>query len=153
MELGFPEPTPVANANPSVRHEVNVQVPAKFTVERQPEWIEVTVDLADSKVEKITVGKNMVTGMEYTFVAYPKEGNPPAVRPGGAQISRIDFMGANHIFNRKFGGLPEEGKGYVVEMRWKIFETDIPPQHFWMPHGNGSKYKVILEGTIKQIVE
>ena len=66
-------------------------------------------------------------------------------------VSRSDFVGAHHIFNRIFGGVPEEGKAYVVEMRWKIFETDVPPQHMWSPHGK--KYKVILEGTVKQTVE
>jgi hypothetical protein len=73
-EFGFPAPTPMGNANPSVRHEVAVNVPTNLTLERNP-----------------------------------------------AQ--------------------------YVVEMRWKIFETDVPPQHFWSPHGKN--YQVILEGAVK----
>jgi hypothetical protein len=149
--FGFPLIPLVENADPSARHEVTVQVPAKFTVERKPDLMIVTADLTDPKPEKMTVGENMVTGMEYRFVAYPKGDPAPAKEDGFAMTSRVDFVGANHLFNQRFGGVPEEGKAYTVEMRWKIFETDIPPQHHWAPQGK--KYKVLLDGTITQTVE
>jgi hypothetical protein len=149
--FGFPAPTPMTNADAGVRHEVTVQVPTKFTFERKPDQLIARVDLSETKPEKMTVGENMITGTEYRFVAYAKGDPAPQEPEGFGLMGAIDFRNAQHFFNPKFGVFPEEGKPYVVEMRWKIFETDIPPQHLWSPQGK--KYKVVLEGTIRQEID
>jgi hypothetical protein len=42
-------------------------------------------------------------------------------------------------------------EGLTVQLRVKVFETDIPPQHLWEP--TMGKYKVLWERTFKAEVK
>lgn len=148
--LHFPAPTPIADANPDVRHDVVVQIPANLAITRTADSLSIATDRTKSNPATISVGQNMITGLESRLFAYPKDGPRPP-KPGGHGLGGTDFNIGTSILNTKTDGIPVPGKSYVVEIEWTIFETDVPPQHHWLP--KSGKYKVILEGTLKQIVD
>ena len=47
--------------------------------------------------------------------------------------------------------LSVQGRKYMVELDFAIFETDVPAQHMWDPHGKN--YKVLWHRTLKEVVE
>lgn len=152
----FPAPTPIKDADPSVRITQTIQVPTQLAVRRTTDRLSVSISGDEKSFEdaKIEVGSKMVTGMQCDLYVYP-EGT---ARPGQFMRREMgdgtDFKamarGAS-IFNTRQGGIPEKDKTYVVEMVISIFETDIPGQHEWSPESS-KKYKVIWTGTLKSVV-
>jgi hypothetical protein len=63
----------------------------------------------------------------------------------------LDFNLGVDYWHTKQDGIPVPGKKYVVEIDLTAFETDIPPQHDWEPHGKN--YKVLWQRTLIQSVE
>jgi hypothetical protein len=63
----------------------------------------------------------------------------------------LDFNLGTRFWHTKPDGIPLPGKKYVIEVELTIFETDVPPQHDWCPHGKN--YKVLWRRTLKQTDE
>jgi len=147
---GFPDPTPMAGANPSVRHQVVVQIPTELVIERTADSLSIALDGAKRKPATITVGEKMITGVEDRTFVYPK-GEPRPSGPGEIGLGGTDFNFGARIMHLKPEGIPVKGKSYVIEVEWTIFETDIPPQHMWSPRSG--KYKILLEGKLQKTVE
>ncbi len=151
VALGFPIVPPISDADPSVRHPVTIGVPTKLTVERTPDTLSITVDRSSLEAAEITVGSRMVTGVRSQSFVYPlgESRRPHAI--GSGLHGGVDFNLGTDFVHTKRGGIPAPGAKYVVEMDLAVFETDVPPQHFWSPESEN--YRVLLKRTLRQIVE
>jgi hypothetical protein len=149
---GFPILPPITNANPSIRVPLLVHVPTKLKIERASDRLSVEIDKSSLEATNLMVGTNMVTGVENKVYVYREGESRPAI--GGYGLGGIDFNLGTSIWHIKPDRVPinpMSTQKYVVEMDLTVFETDIPPQHMWDPHGKN--YKVLWRRTLKQIVE
>jgi hypothetical protein len=147
---GFPILPPITNANPSIRLPLLVHVPTRLKIERTNDTLSVTIDRSSVEATNLLVGSNMVTGVESKMYVYA-EGETRPTNGALGLTGGLDFNLGISYWHTKTDGIPVAGKKYVVEMELAAFETDIPPQHFWEPHGKN--YKVLWRRTLKQIVE
>jgi hypothetical protein len=145
--IGFPVIPPIADADPTDRHPVSLRVPRKLQVERRGESL--TVTIADFQTVKLTVGRNMVTGIQC-------EEN---IQHGAAVLPLRMTLGSGHtvepfehVFTRGGDKIPSSEEKYSVEYEVTIFETDVPAQHLWAPQ-RGKLYKVLWTHTFKQLVQ
>lgn len=132
------------DADPAVRHEMEVKAPTRLTVNHHGYRVNFGVDTTHLETVKVSVGEKMVTGLKYHVRIYPADHRPAEEQQLGldGQI-RFEDIGA---FTRT---LP--ARRSVVEIDLEIFETDMPAQHMWMP--GGDKYRVIWRRTLSQVVE
>jgi hypothetical protein len=141
---------PITNANPSIRLPLLVHVPTRLKIERTNDTLSVTIDRSSVEATNLLVGSNMVTGVENIVYVY-REGETRPTNGGMGLNGGLDFNLSIGYWHTKTDGIPVAGKKYVVEMELAAFETDIPPQHDWDPHGKN--YKILWRRTLKQIVE
>jgi hypothetical protein len=150
--LHFPTQTQITNADPSIRLEVLVHVPTRLKIERTTNTLSVSVDNKNFlESTNLSVGTNMVTGVQFRLSVYPASEKPPPDDQSFGLASGFDFNTGTQFFNAKRDHLPLPGVKYTVEVILTAFETDIPPGHFWSPYGKN--YKVLWRRTLKQIVE
>jgi hypothetical protein len=147
--LGFPVLPPIADADPSVRHEVTVGVPTGLKVERTADTLSITVDRDSLETTRIMVGTNMVIGVRSELFVYSEGETRPT--QGRSYGRGGDFNLGTSILHTKEGDIPMPGTNYVIEMDLAIFETDIPPQHRWSPQSKN--YRILWERTLKEPVE
>ena len=140
--LGFPSYPPIRDADPQVREKRKFQVPARLIVIRSEDRIAVSVDMKSLEEIELEVGYKMIVGFKsQTFVV--TEGRQ---KPWGGGLGGTADIGTSYL-NRTVHGIPQQGQNYVIEVKFVIFETDIPAQHMWSPEGG--KYRELWSKTIK----
>jgi len=152
FRFGFPVVPPIADADPSVRHPLSIQIPTELRVQRTED--SVTITFASFETTNLTVGAHMATGFNCETTIYRK-GDPAAWRGNGFEggldsVARLDTY--NYVFTRSRDGIPQHGEEYVVEYRLTIFETDLPSQHMWSPQ-SGKCYKALWTQNLKQEIK
>jgi len=156
--IGFPEPTPIQNANPAVTTPLTIKVPTQLKVTGEGKSLAVEVDThhALEKV-KIAVGSNMITGLQTEYFVYPAGQARPEQSCGfslDGEATDFDQLGTGlgvGISQTADGKPTVKGTKYVVEIVMVIFETDNPPQHMWDPQG-GKIYKELWKRTLKRVI-
>jgi hypothetical protein len=151
----FPEYPPTADADPSIRHEVEVPMPTRLSVQRMQSRLSVSFDLASPRKVKIAVGRKMSIGVKYELRVYEKgDARPQDAVVGYAGVrepvitSSPGFLSGTTFFNSGQGGIPAPGKRYIVEEDISLFETDVPPQHMWNV-ASGGRYRVLWRKKLK----
>lgn len=142
---------PIAEADPSIRNPVSARVPTRLKVERTDDTLSVEIDTNSYVSTNLMVGTNLVTGSDSCLYVYPIGGS----RPSQAHVEIVggtDCLLAGIWHKADRDGIPVVGKKYVVEADFTIFETDIPPQHMWMPWGS-KNYRVLWRQTLRQTIE
>ncbi len=141
----FPRPPPVPGADPDVRHEVVLLVPAALSVRKAKDgalvigWVK-----ANPLSVRVEVGHRMVVGTRIDEGVWKGDERIPAhdseTLLGGEPMGAVDGEG----FLRD---LPDaaDGKPVVLRATVQAFETDVPPQHLWSP--TGGRYRVLWERT------
>ncbi len=147
IRFGFPERPPIADANPGVRHPVQVHVLVRLHAERNKDSIVIKTD--ESTVTNLMVGGNMVTGTSCEANIY--HGDKLVTGTSSLQGGLADG-GYDATFRRALYGIPKPGEKYTVVIKLTYFETDEPSQHFWSPQ-TGKDYKVLCEQKFKLDVE
>jgi len=132
-------------------------MPARLSVQRTPSRLCVSYDLSSLRKVKVAVGERMAIGMKDELRVYVKGDAQPlhAGRFGYASInepvipfSNPDFLKSTSCLDSVQDGIPAPGKRYVIEVDISLFETDIPPQHMWMPEGS-KRYRVLWDKKLK----
>jgi hypothetical protein len=157
----FPEHPPTSDADPRTRHQVEVSMPTRLSVQRAAGRLSISYDLAALRNMKITVGKKMTIGVKDELRVYLKgdarpsryrsvlEGsmneNAPAV-----PLSDADLLKSTETLTSVHDGIPAAGKRYIVEHDIILFETDIPPQHMWRPEKSRA-FKVLWEKKLDTV--
>lgn len=139
---GFPVLPPRADANPEKRLARDVMVPTTINVERSESQIGVGIDRATFKSESLLVGENMIVGFAWeTDVLSGGKVVSTGRRGLGTPGNSVSY------YNASQDGIPRPGEKYTVEVRLTVFETDLPPQHFWSPESG--KYRVLTTKTLR----
>ncbi len=154
---GFPVYAPIADANPSIRHTVQIPMPTRLSVQRSVNSLSVSFDPASLRNVKIAAGQKMSLGLRYALRVYAKgDTRPVDAGVGYASINEaipsasLGFLKSVQILNHVQGGIPTPGKLYTIEEDLSLFETDVPPQHMWSPHADKT-YRVLWKKTLKSV--
>jgi len=139
----FPQYPPIADANPQIRQKQTFLVPGKLLVIRSEESISVSIDTSSFEEIELEIGYKMVTGCR-NQVFVTSDGERASYAYGEVSGTTVAF--GTYIMSRKLHGIPVLGKKYIVEVRFTIFETDIPSQHMWNPRSE--KYKELWTRTL-----
>ena len=150
FKFGFPLRPPIANADASIRYPVSVRVPTRLKILRTADTLAVETDTNSFESVIITVGTNMVTGVQSELFVY-MEGEAKPANGGWGLASGLFFNLGVSYWHSHPDGIPLPGKKYIVETELTAFETDVPAQHMWDPQGG--KYRALWRGTLKQTVE
>lgn len=142
FDFDFPVIPPAADANPAVRHAVQVHIPIQLRAQRLDDAMVIKAD--EMMATNLMVGSNVFTGTSIVTHIYS----------GGKRVAGTDSMqsgftdgSCDETFRRALGGVPVPGHKYSVVVRLTLFETDEPPQHEWDP-GEGNYYKVLYEEVL-----
>ena len=146
-DVGFPVIPAIADANPADRHPISVRVPSRVQVAQSGDSLTLTV--ADFQTVKLTLGHNMVAGMQCEKSIH----NGSALLPLGTTLQNsLIFEPLKEVFTREGDKIPGRDEKYSVEYKITMFETDVPSQHMWFPQG-GKHYKVLWSHTFKELVK
>jgi hypothetical protein len=119
-------------------------------VARTAAQISVEVDSDTLEEARIAVGKDMILGMRSELSVYRGD---ELVVSGYSSLTGVGGAGGKSttLLNRALDGIPQPGEQYVVVTRFQLFETDVPPQHFWAPEAG--RYAVLWTRELRKAVE
>jgi len=137
---------PVADADPSIRHPVAVQVPTVMQVVRQGNSL--TVSFPKLQTTNLMVGYKMVTGLMREDSIYR---NGVAQPRGMSLQGGFGFDPGTNVLTLGRDGIPEAGQEFTIEHRVTMFETDLPAQHMWSPQ-SGKHYRVLWTQTFRETI-
>jgi hypothetical protein len=144
----MPPVPPRADADPSVRHLVSIQVPG--AVRAQRETTSLTLVSEGVVATNMSVGSNMITGLICDPKVYRKG---EMVQLGGWSVQDGFLAGGyKQVYRREIDGIPKPGEHYVAEVTFTFFETDLPAQHFWQPQA-GKFYRVLWSQTFRAEIQ
>lgn len=138
---------PLADADPSIRHVVEVNVPSIMRVVSRGN--SVTVSFPTLVPMNLTVGDRMETGIRYkqTLHLAGVERFLSRSLHGG-----LAFNPGEVVLTQGRDGVPEPGQEFILEQQVTMFETDIPTQHMWSPKV-GKHYRVLWTQTFRQTIK
>ncbi len=139
----FQEIGPIEGADPERRHVETVAVPTALIVESKPNGTYVGFDQQSTCKLKLMVGHKMVVGCEWTLYYFRGTERVELRRNTGGSLGSL-MDGGRHVVQ----GLQEiaDVRGslqLIAEL--SVFETDIPPQHMWMP--KKGMYQLLWKGV------
>jgi hypothetical protein len=157
----FPEYPPTLDADPNTRHQVEVSMPTRLSVQRAAGRLSVSYDLASLQNVKITVGKKMHIGIKDELRVYFEGDARPAqyrsVFEGSLNenepavpLSDANLLKSMETLTSVQDGIPAAGKSYIVEHNIILFETDVPAQHKWSPE-TSRHYRVLWEKKLNTV--
>ncbi len=145
---------PTATASPeagaSGSREVAVRVPAALMVARAIDALSVGVDPTSLAFTQVTADAGMVLGVERAAFVFPAGQAPPAYGRSAVEAG-ADFTVATDTWTLKQDGIPEPGTRYAAEVRFVLFQTDVPPTKGWDPHAG--HYRALWSRTLRQAEE
>lgn len=130
---------PIAAADPAVRHDETVRLPTRLRVERDGGQVAYGVDEKSLETVTLDVGRKMVLGANIVWTARRGKDQPEWL---GEEQGSLDFGEAISTSFRRV-----EKEPWVLEAAIEVFETDIPPHHFWMP--TRGRYRVLWRRTLR----
>jgi hypothetical protein len=145
-----PAATTSPDAGPSGPHELAVRVPAALMIARAIDALSVAVDPTSLAFTSIVADTGMVLGVERTACVFPVGQAPPASGRSAVEVG-ADFTVAPDTWTLKQDGIPEPGTRYAAEVRFVIFQTDVPPTKGWDPHAG--HYRALWSRTLHQAEE
>ena len=147
---GFPQPGPVAGADPSIRHKVTIQVPTKFKFSRTNDGVIARIDETQQELVEISVGLKMLMGVQIEGYFYPSGQDRPKENNLGGSLSGASEDKVSFEWGRGPVKMDRKAK-YTYELVLSVFETDIPAQHLWSPQGG--KFKVLWTRSLVQEID
>lgn len=159
---------PVKDADPTIRHQETIQLPTKLYAgpldaetkkvlsgdgqrgQKVDDYIKVAL-LKDSLMPvEITVGFKMIVGVRTEEFIYPEDAPHPEKPNSFGYCGVENLCGGTGFLHRGGPSVPGRTYKYVVEKVIEVFETNVPPQHMWMPEGK--TFKVLYTRTLKETV-
>jgi hypothetical protein len=148
----FPVLGPVPTADPSVRRDKEFRVPTQLRVRQTGKSVGVEATPDSLATVKVTVGKDMVTGLRHEVFVF-RDAKLVLSGPGGLQSRPADNTYADiaaSIGELGSKDLPP-GETYALAVRLTLFETDIPTHHLWAPETG--RYKALWTRVLTLEVE
>jgi hypothetical protein len=147
-QVGFPVLPPIANANPALRTDQVLALPATLVAEYKTDY----VLLRPGNLEPVTlqVGSKMVLGVEATHRVHwgDEFWGDDFYKDRSGMGSPVNLARESWLIYPQ--GLPPANtpqRAVAIKTTVRVFETDIPAQHMWCP--KAGKYKVLWERTFE----
>lgn len=138
----FSEIGPIEGADPERRQLRVLKVPTALILESQGAATRVGFDERSASELKLKVGHRMAVGCEWTLYHF-REGERVVIRRNlGGSLETL--MDGGHVVQGVQEVAETQGSLQLIA-ELAVFETDIPPQHDWMPR-NG-RYRVLWRGV------
>lgn len=139
----FQEIGPIEDANPEQRQIRTLTIPTALIVEPKETATHIGFDEHSVCTLNLEVGYKMVVGCEWTLSYFRGAERVVLRRSNGGSLGALNGN-ARHVVQ----GLQEiadtQGSLQLIA-EFSVFETDIPPQHMWMP--KKGKYRVLWKGV------
>jgi hypothetical protein len=130
--------------------QLAVRVPAALRIARAIDALSVSTDSASLAFTQVAADAGMVIGVEREVFVFPEGQARPALGRRGV-VPSADFAVSTDTWTTKQDGIPVPGTQYAVEVRFVLFETDVPPANGWDPHVG--HYKSLWARTLRQAEE
>ena len=141
MEMYAAEP-PVADADPTIRHEEIIRVPTRLVFPRShPRWPTVSYDTTSVQAVVLNVGYRMSLGVRSRLFYYD---GLEAVELGRGLKGIGCLSCGGLVLHGVAEVMDRQGSAQVIE-ELVVFETDIPGQHLWQPERG--KYQELWRGV------
>jgi hypothetical protein len=138
------------DAEASGPREIEVRVPAALSLRRAIDSLSVAVDPASLAFTQVTADAGKVIGVEReVFVFQEGQARPASGRRGVSPGA--EFTLSTDTWTAKQDGIPLPGAQYVAEVRFVLFETDVPLGSGWDPRAG--YYKPLWSRTLRQAEE
>jgi hypothetical protein len=135
----FEPSEPIADADPAVRHDETVKLPTRLRVERDGDQLEYGVDEKSVVPVTLDVGRKMILGTRIVWTARRGDAEPEWL---SEEEGSLDY---GESISTSFCSV--EDAPFVLEAAVEVFETDIPPHHFWTPERG--RYRVLWRRTLR----
>jgi hypothetical protein len=139
----FEELGPIQDADPEVRQLRTLNVPMMIIAESEGDDTYISFDERSACDLRIEIGYKMAVGCEWILYYY-RGAEKVVLRHGTGSSLESMRSDSRHVVR----GLQEiadlQGSLQLIA-DLSVFETDIPPQHMWMP-GEG-KYRLLWKGV------
>jgi hypothetical protein len=143
----FAGEAPVADADPTVRHEETIQVPTRLVFPRShPRWPVLSYDSTSVQSVILSVGYKMTLGVK-TRLYYHDGVRAIELGTGVKDIGCL--MCGGRVLHGVTDVMKRQGSAQVV-VEFVIFETDIPGQHLWQPERG--RYQELWRGLATGVV-
>jgi hypothetical protein len=138
----FPVEPPIQGATPAARRREVLRLPGALRIERDAVGIAYGIDEKLLDAVALDVGYRMVLGCRIDWTLRRGEVAPEWL--GQEEISMGPPWEPTTFTSRAW--LEEASATDTIEASIEVFETDIPPQHFWSP--TGGQYRVLWRRTL-----
>jgi hypothetical protein len=158
----FPKLPPIPTADPANRSEQVFLVPSQLRVCRLGKSVGVEAVPGAMETVKVTVGKDMVTGLRFEVSVYRDGKLVPSLSGSGGLQGVMPKLPGNDASAGSYAPIAatigevgskdfQPGITYKADLRLTLFETDIPAQHHWAPETG--RYKALWSKTLTLDVE
>jgi hypothetical protein len=132
---------PIADADPVVRHTVELRVPTAMQVEKHGKLLR--AKFLAFVTTNVTVGYKMETGIAREDIVL-RDG---IAHSASRELSSDLSLGPDPwVVRLDMPALAGPGREFSLEHRITVFETDMPSQHWWSPE-SGKHYQVLWDRT------
>jgi hypothetical protein len=139
----FQEIGPIKDADPAQRQVKVLGVPTSLIIEAKPAGTYVGFDQQSVCELKLMVGRKMVVGVEWTLYYYRGTERVELRRETGGSLESLTSGGQQVV--QGLQGIADVQGSLQLIAELSVFETDIPPQHMWMPQKG--RYQVLWRGV------
>ena len=138
----FEELAPIPDADPEIRHEEVFGIPARLLIGPGEAGTYVSFDSTSVRAVKVTVGRKMVVGCEWTLYYFDGTKKMELRRNLGASPEML--LGSGRMVFRGLEAIADSMGSLQLIAELTLFETDIPIQHMWNP--KLGKYRPLWKG-------
>jgi hypothetical protein len=143
---GGDEIHPIPDANPALRHFIDLQVPTELTMKRTGDSLDIW--FSSFGHTNATVGYKMITGWKIQqYVIHDKTSQDYGI----FVISGADLGGATNSLNFGFTPAAKFKENNYFEERVTFFESDVPINGVWS--AEWGHYKILWSKTFQEPIE
>jgi len=137
-------------------HTIELRMPTRLDVRRTESQLSDSFHLASLRKVRIAVNGDAFLGLKDEIRVY-RLGGPRPQSAGSLSYTSIDertvpsesgYLSGAQSWDRLRDGIPAPGERYTVEHVLTVFETDVPPQHFWNA-AIGNRYTVLWQRKLQ----
>lgn len=132
----------IKDADPERRHSKILRMPSELIVESKKNGTHIGFDSTSVHTIKISVGHKMVVGCEWTLYYFDGTEQTVLRRNVGGGLETL-LGGGRHVVQGLDRIAKSQGSLQLIA-ELTVFETDIPPQHMWIP--KEGRYRPLWRG-------
>ncbi|KPJ61482.1 MAG: hypothetical protein AMJ46_02030 [Latescibacteria bacterium DG_63] len=132
----------IQDADPEQRHWEVLRMPSELIVESKDNGTHIGFDSSSVHTIKVTVGHKMVVGCEWILYYFDGTEQVELRRNTGGSLEVL--LGSGRDVVQGLDKIVESQGSLQLIAELTMFETDIPPQHMWIPRKG--RYRPLWRG-------